>query len=164
MLHSIFNTSVSKCENDQPQRSCQLSAPIKAKSAKFRKETVRLYDDLHYQLFQRSYNAPFLWTKAGTQEGNGKADIRPNHDLSSKQNKNNWQCDRIQTELRLGVARSSHAKQSCLYLGWRGGYLFHLLFLLCGMHGLKPFNILWIYWVLQILCWWFLWSQLLIFA
>lgn len=35
-----------------------------------------------------------------------------------------------------------------------GGYLLHLLFLICGMHGLKPFNILCVFGVLQIL--WYL--------
>lgn len=37
---------------------------------------------------------------------------------------------------------------------WFRGDLLHLLFLICGMHGLKPFNILWMYWLLQIL--WYL--------
>lgn len=56
---------------------------------------------------------------------------------------------------------TAHVQRNVVFVqvGW--GYLLHLLFLLCGMHGLKPFNILWIYPVLQILCWCLLWSQLL---
>lgn len=65
-------------------------------------------------------------------------------------------------EVEFDVPHGSHANPGCLYSAWIRSYLLHLLFLIWGMHHLKPLHILWMRRPLWTLCRWALWSKVLI--